>query len=401
MNAGPRPAPVRPGEAASRGAAHLHALRAVFGVSLSALILANPGVGGDALAWRERGLWLSLAMATSALVMLIYLRRARPPAWLHWLFPPIDAGAVLLLALGVGQGAIATASFLFLVVASNGLLLRQGPLLFSCLCASFAWLALATLSRPPMPRLDLGFFLISTWLLALLTAGVIRAGQRLMAEALAQQEARNQVLRTFGQHVSPQVVDALLAQGEATRSAVRHVSVMFLDIRGFTTFSEARPPEEVVALLNDLFAFMIEEVNRHEGIINKFLGDGFMAVFGAPISSGADARNSVAAARAILAQLERRIADGRLPPVRLGIGIHTGPAVTGSVGSEDRKEYTLIGDVVNVASRVEGLSKELGAQLLVTEPVWVQLQGEVEALERHEGVAIRGRSEGQTLYRLA
>lgn len=372
-----------------------------MGITLSAVIGLTPHDGMGSPDWAERSLLLCVLMAASALCMLIYQRNATPPSWLHWLFPPIDVGALLLMAMAT-EGASSPVSVLyFLTVASNGLMLRQGPLLFTALNVSGAMLALNSVDPNPLARGEIGLFLVAVWLTTLTTAGIITSSRRLTAEALSQQEARNEVLRTFGQHVSPQVVDALLAQGESTRTTVRHVSVMFLDIRGFTSFSESRPPEEVVALLNNLFAFMIEEVNRNEGIINKFLGDGFMAIFGAPISSGTDARNSVAAARDILRRLHEGIAAGTLPPIRIGIGIHTGEAVTGSVGSEHRKEYTLIGDVVNVASRVEGMSKELGAQLLVTREVWALLEPSTEAVAVHEGVTIRGRTETQTLYQLA
>ncbi|MCB9777627.1 MAG: adenylate/guanylate cyclase domain-containing protein [Alphaproteobacteria bacterium] len=226
-------------------------------------------------------------------------------------------------------------------------------------------------------------------------------GRELTVAALENLEARNEVLRTFGQHVSPQVVDALLAQGDANRTMTRNVSVMFLDIRGFTTLSEAKHPEQVVALLNDLFGFMIEAVNTHDGFINKFLGDGFMAVFGAPVSTGEDARNAVRAATDILEVLERRIADGSLPALRVGIGIHHGEAVTGSVGSQERKEYTLIGDVVNVASRVEGLNKQYDSQLLVTEAVWLALDSTLHSADVHEDVPLRGRQDTVTIYQLA
>ena len=109
----------------------------------------------------------------------------------------------------------------------------------------------------------------------------------------------------------------------------------------------------------------------------------------------------MAAAQAILRRLQERIDAGTLPPIRLGIGIHTGPAVTGSVGSEHRKEYTLIGDVVNVASRVESMCKELNCQLLVTAPVWELLAPGTASLQVHQDVPVRGRQETVTVIQLA
>ncbi len=145
--------------------------------------------------------------------------------------------------------------------------------------------------------------------------------------------------------------------------------MMFLDIRNFTKFAESRQPEEVVNYLNTLFDFMIEIINQNNGIINKFLGDGFMAVFGAPVSDGQDCRNAVNAAMAIIKRLDEEVKAGTIPHTTAGIGIHAGPAVTGNVGSSQRKEYTIIGDVVNMASRIEQLNKQYGSQVLISDEV--------------------------------
>jgi adenylate cyclase len=180
---------------------------------------------------------------------------------------------------------------------------------------------------------------------------------------------KNHIMSMFGQHVSPAVMEKLLHQKNSTEGEVQNVCVMFLDIRNFTTFSESRTPQEVVAYLNSLFDFMIEIVNRNHGIINKFLGDGFMAVFGAPFSNGFDARNAVNASKEILQKLKEEIEAGNILPTRVGIGLHTGKAVTGNIGSSQRKEYTIIGDVVNLASRIESLNKQFNSQFLISDTV--------------------------------
>jgi adenylate cyclase len=143
-----------------------------------------------------------------------------------------------------------------------------------------------------------------------------------------------------------------------------------LDIRDFTRFSEERRPEEVIDYLNVLYSRFIEIVGRHNGIINKFLGDGFMAVFGAPVSDGRDVSNAVHAALEILDCVEEMNRKGEIAPTRIGMGLHAGSAVTGNVGSDERKEYTIIGDTVNLASRIEQLNKEYGSSLLVTDAVY-------------------------------
>jgi adenylate cyclase len=214
-------------------------------------------------------------------------------------------------------------------------------------------------------------------------------------------EERNRVVNMFGQHVSPEVVERLLQQDVELRGEVRNVCVMFLDIRDFTTFSETREPTEVVEYLNSLFVFMIDSVNRNHGIVNKFLGDGFVAIFGAPISSDQDRQNAVRAAREIVDEVHARTREGSIPATRIGIGLHAGLAVTGNVGSDQRKEYTIIGDVVNLASRIEQLNKQLGSELLVSEAVAECLPDTKDGSMEIGDVRVKGRGEPVRVYRLA
>lgn len=214
-------------------------------------------------------------------------------------------------------------------------------------------------------------------------------------------EERNRISRTFGEYVSPAVMNKLMALKPDLRSEKRHVCVMFLDIRDFTTFAENKEPEEVVDYLESLFGFMIEIVNRHHGVINKFLGDGFMAVFGAPFSEGNDCLNAVEAAREILTRIEREVARGKVLSTTVGIGLHAGEVVTGSIGSSLRREYTVIGDVVNLAARLEKLNKQFGSQLLISETVW---QSQVEHLSEAismGAVQVKGRQAPIQIYRVA
>jgi adenylate cyclase len=174
---------------------------------------------------------------------------------------------------------------------------------------------------------------------------------------------------------------------------------MFLDIRNFTSFSEHRAPSEVVSYLNTLLGEMITVVNANHGMINKFLGDGFMACFGAPLSGGKDARNAVKAAVEIVELVETLNRKGAIPPTRIGIGLHAGPAVTGSVGSDERKEYTIIGDTVNLASRVEQLNKQYGSVLIVTDSVWEAVKDEY-AGKYLDPAYVKGRAEPVRVYAL-
>ena len=250
----------------------------------------------------------------------------------------------------------------------------------------------------PGPYLARAVFLLGTGLVAGFVSSRIRA-QILNSFRLL--EERNRVVNMFGQHVSPAVVERLLQQDVEVRGEVRNVCVMFLDIRDFTTFSETREPTEVVEYLNSLFVFMIDSVNRNHGIVNKFLGDGFMAIFGAPISSDQDRQNAVRAAREIIDEVHARTLEGSIPATRIGIGLHAGMAVTGNVGSEQRKEYTIIGDVVNLASRIEQLNKQLGSELLVSEAVAECLPDTKDGSMEIGDVHVKGRGEPVRVYRLA
>ena len=146
---------------------------------------------------------------------------------------------------------------------------------------------------------------------------------------------------------------------------------------------------------------MIEIVNRHHGIVNKFLGDGFMAIFGAPISDASACRNAVAASLELVERVRAMSASGEIPADAHPIGLHAGEAVTGNVGSSERKEYTIIGDVVNLASRLEQLNKQFGSQLLVSETVLEQLDGQGQDASPLGEVQVKGRERPVQVYRLA
>jgi adenylate cyclase len=242
-----------------------------------------------------------------------------------------------------------------------------------------------------------GFLLFLTGVVTGLVTLQIR--KRILNSFSVVQE-RNRISRTFGEYVSPEVMSKLLELKPDLRSESKNVCVMFLDIRNFTGFAEKRSPEEVVQYLESLFEFMIEIVNRHHGIINKFLGDGFMAVFGAPLSDGKDCANAVGAAQEILTRVQQEVDAGTILPTTVGIGLHAGEAVTGSIGSALRREYTVIGDVVNLAARIEKLNKEFDSQLLISEMVWQAISEDRKAMPMGE-VQVRGREQAIQVYQVA
>jgi adenylate cyclase len=179
----------------------------------------------------------------------------------------------------------------------------------------------------------------------------------------------------------------------------RTITVCFTDIRDFTPMSESHTPEEVLRLLNLYFGRMCDIVAEHGGVVNKFLGDGMLIVFGAPANQPDDAQRAMAASRAMLAEVTRMRERGEFPNLRIGIGMHRGEAVVGNVGGMQRQEYTAIGDTVNTASRVENLTKVLGRSLLVTRECREALGSErFEPLGSH---TVKGRAQPLELFTLA
>jgi adenylate cyclase len=237
------------------------------------------------------------------------------------------------------------------------------------------------------PWQDVGLHLAKS--IVLLGGGIVAGAvgaqlRRQFMSSIAAATARDRVTNLFGQHVSPQVVERLLSAGADDAAESHNVAVMFVDIRSFTAAARQRSPEEVVQRLDRAFEVLVDIVDRNGGIVNKFLGDGFLALFGAPLEDPDAGHRAVTAAREILEAMERDNA-GNDWPLRLGIG----------------KEYTVIGDTVNFAARLEALNKEYGSQLLVSSNVYESVRdGKADAVSLGE-VAVRGYDQPMTIWRLA
>jgi adenylate cyclase len=231
-------------------------------------------------------------------------------------------------------------------------------------------------------------------------AGSVGVQLRHQFEAsIAAATARDRVTNLFGQHVSPEVVERLLVEGGETSSDIRRVAVMFVDFRSFTAGARSRTPNEVVERLDGAFAVLVEILDRHGGIVNKFLGDGFLALFGAPFEAAAAPQHAVAAAREMLVAM-KAINHASAWPLRIGIGIHYGEVVAGNIGSPRRKEYTVIGDTVNFASRLEALNKDFDSQLLISATVRDALGEEGRDAVPLGEVAVRGYDRPMMVWRL-
>lgn len=199
----------------------------------------------------------------------------------------------------------------------------------------------------------------------------------------------------FGQFAPGAVVDRIVARGTANDAERREVTVLFADLFGFTALGETLPPEALVALLNDYFARMSRVVEQHRGEVSKFIGDGMMAVFGAHAPNPWQVDDAVHAALAMqraLAEHNAASAAAGGPPLRVGIGIHTGPAVAGLLGSRTLMEFTVVGGTVNLAARVESLTRAHDAAVLVTGAVRARLDPRFR-LQAMPPTAVRGVAE--------
>jgi adenylate cyclase len=242
-------------------------------------------------------------------------------------------------------------------------------------------------------RVDLGrvgAHMVVVLIVAGTLAGIVwRTRQLVLSQAMAERERGN-----LARYFSPNMVDALATTDEPW-GQVRNqeVAVLFVDIVGFTSLSEGERPERVIGLLRDFHGRMAQAVFAHGGTLDKYLGDGLMVTFGTPWPGPKDAANALGCARAMTTAMAlwnaERAADGRVP-VRIGVGIHHGAVVLGDIGGESRLEYAVIGDAVNVASRLEHLTRELGVEVVASANV-------VAALGREERAeALAGFREGAT-----
>ncbi|WP_052452294.1 adenylate/guanylate cyclase domain-containing protein [Noviherbaspirillum autotrophicum] len=292
---------------------------------------------------------------------------------------PLALGAVLIAALGVAFAR------------------RINPLLVSVALALLSGAALAAadaaIGRNLWLPVATPLLFAWAWFLCAAIAGYLR-----------ERRTRDQAVSLFRRFLNPNVVRQIVEQGETVESLsgrTREITVLFSDIRGFTTLSESRPPHEVVALLNRYFEKQVEVVFRHGGTLDKFIGDCIMAIWGAPLEDASHARHAVDAALEMqenLLAFRRELEDegSDVGDFDVGIGVHTGPAVVGFIGAQRKLDYTAIGDTVNLASRVEGLTKGV-ARVLVTRET-MQACGSAFEFIHHGAFAVKGRSAQVDLY---
>ena len=251
-------------------------------------------------------------------------------------------GATLIILLFAGFRAALDVRLLALL-----LLLASGGILYASYAATGEFVLLPTLTP-----------LVAAWTFYAAAA---------LTEYLRERNARMAALAQFSRFTNPHVARQLVERG-GIETGRRDVTLLFSDIRGFTTLSETRSPEEVIALLNRYFSLQVDVVFRHSGSLDKFIGDCIMGIWGAPLDDPDHARHAVACALDMADTLQafKRELGAEHTDFDVGIGLHSGPAVVGLMGSEKRLEYTAIGDTVNLASRIEGLTKDAKRRILVS-----------------------------------
>jgi adenylate cyclase len=216
---------------------------------------------------------------------------------------------------------------------------------------------------------------------------------------------KRKMKKLFGQYVSKDVYEQLVTNPALAHlgGQRRDMTVLFSDIRGFTTVTEQRPAEEIVGMLNEYFGQMVEIVFRHHGTVDKFVGDMVMALFGAPLDDPQHADHAVEAALDMIAALgtlnERWKAAGRFAELDIGIGVNTGPMIAGNIGSEAIMSYTVIGDAVNLGSRLESLNKEYGTRIIISSATRERLAGSYRC-RALGSVTVKGKTEPVAIFEL-
>jgi class 3 adenylate cyclase len=233
--------------------------------------------------------------------------------------------------------------------------------------------------------------------------GELEDGVNAMVRALRDRE---RIFQAFGRVVEPAVRDALLAGGGRRHGERRQVTVLFCDLRGFTSIAERTTPEEVVQTLNEFFGEMTTWVRQCGGFVDKFIGDAMLVVFGLFEQDGTPPRGAAVGLQCALGMRERLTAlnarrstiGGK--PLAMAVSLHTGDVVAGTIGAEDRHDYTVIGDTVNVAARLQQHCKDRGHDLMVSAAVYEagRMDGVACAIDFRDSVTLRGRTEPVEVY---
>jgi len=226
----------------------------------------------------------------------------------------------------------------------------------------------------------------------LLTNSFVKMGKGL--------EEREKVKDALGRFVNKEVAEMVLKGELKLGGEKKNCAIFFSDIRSFTAISEKLDPQEVVEFLNAYMTEMVRCVNETHGTVDKFIGDAVMATWGAAFSRGNDAENAVNGAlmmRSVLLKFNEGRGGDKKPIIKIGCGLNYGPVVAGQIGSSDKMEYTVIGDAVNLASRVETLNKPFGTDILISEDLYLLVK-DIFKVEKMKAIKVKGKEAPQTIY---
>jgi adenylate cyclase len=267
----------------------------------------------------------------------------------------------------------------------------------------FMWFGLSLLA--PLLWLDYHAFLDGWWLNFTVPAITIASNVLLVSlyRALVEEKEKRRVRTAFGQYLSPEVVRRLLLNPQLVEPRKTEISVMFSDIRGFTTISEQLDAQQLALFLNEYLSDMTGIVFEHSGTLDKYIGDAVMAFWGAPIEVEAHAQQACESALKMMVRVhqmqQKWEAEGR-PHLDIGIGINTGGASVGNMGSALRYGYTALGDTVNLSSRLEGLNKDYGTHIIVNETTYAALQNSAYVFRELDLIRVKGKLQPVTIYEL-
>ncbi len=379
---------------------------------IASILLGVVALGGAIVGWRIltveaasgwRILAVIAAIAAYYTTVLFERRLVRSKVWFRTTLEVSAVSLVLMLDAAAGPDFLftsSTSSVYLLTVAISCLRLDTSISIYAAVLAITQQLAIylyvfvvkgaelplmgGAVSRQRMFQ-ELGFRLGVVSLIGVLGVLLARTLKREIRQAA--DEAR--VRAAFGSYVDRRVMKRVLAGDLKMEPERRIITVMFVDIRNFTGLTESSDPAELFAMLNDTLDAFAAIVQRQGGIVNKFLGDGLMAIFGAPEAQADHPRRSIRTALLVAEEARKRCETETFPNLAIGIGIHTGETIVGDIGGK-RREYTAIGDVVNVAARVESANKELGTTILITRAMKDAVGNDVDTRETPP-VSLRGR----------
>jgi adenylate cyclase len=213
---------------------------------------------------------------------------------------------------------------------------------------------------------------------------------------------RDHIKKNLRKFVDTQVADKVIDDQDILKPRKNNVTVMFCDIRSFTSICEMMSPEEVVEMLNGYLETMVHVIQAHGGVIDKFGGDSILAVWGVPSEQENHAMNAAVCAIAMRKELRlfnRHRESVNKIPISIGVALHSGPVIAGAIGAESRLDYTVIGDTVNTAARLESLTKEFGADTLISHSTWELIKDKAMA-SRVKEVKVKGKSQATMIYKL-